>query len=80
MDLDNNTFLFDDGSWVAIDVEEGGWEFQEDADDEETYCSGNFQTDDDETWQVIDYDGIEELPSQVIRALEIIGYKCEQIK
>ena len=76
----DGNFNFDDGSWVGIDDTEKGWEFQADADDEDTYCSGNFYIDDEAPKLIIDYDGAFELPLQVIIALEHMGYNCNDIK
>lgn len=65
--------------WVKIDPEEQLWEYQEDPDDEETYCSGCFLTDDLDGNKVIDYDGCFELPRRVKQALSECGYDLSDL-
>ena len=74
---DKETLLLSDGSFCSIDTDNGTWEYQEDADDDDTYVSGSFITDDRDEDLVVDYDGIDELPKGVIAALIASGYKLD---
>ncbi len=73
--FDATTGNLSDGSWCAIDGEEKSWEYQSDCNDDDTYISGNFITDDDDDKLVVDFDGSTELPKGVKAALLASGYK-----
>ena len=67
-------FKFDSGEWVSIS--EGGWEFQEDEDDEDSYLEGGLWF---ENRELVDFDGAYELPEKVISALKKLGYKIDPV-
>lgn len=71
------TGLLSDGSWCSLDTDEEMWEYQSDANDDETYISGNYSTDDVCPDVVIDYDGCYELPDGVKAALITVGYTLD---
>lgn len=66
-----------DGSWVSIDTVCHSWEWQADADDDDTYISGNYEIDDVCNDCVVGYDGCYELPDGVKAALKAIGYTLD---
>ena len=68
-----------DGEWVRIDRAEQTWEYQTDPDDEETYISGGFQTDDHDRFKVIGYDGCFELPQKVRETMEELEYDLSEL-
>ena len=74
---DMETMLCSDGSWCDIDTDNGMWEYQSDANDDDTYMSGNFFTEDDDDSVVYDYDGCYELPKGVKAALLECGYRLD---
>lgn len=59
--------------WVAVDKQNGTWEFMED-NDEESYMSGCYYV---EGKNVVDYDGAYELPLEVRDLLENVGYQID---
>lgn len=65
-------FKFDSGEWVSIS--EGGWEYQEDEDDEDSYSEGGLWF---ENRELVDFDGAFELPKLVIFALKKLRYKID---
>ena len=70
-------FKFDNGAWVSIIIGsdgKGSWEYQSDDDDEETYVEGGLWF---EGKEVVDYDGIYELPDEVKLAIRYMGYKID---
>ena len=66
---------FDNGAWAGIDTANQTWEYQSDADDEETYCSGAYLV--DAAYTVYEYDGIFELPPEVVMLLMKHGYAID---
>ena len=66
-----------DGSWVSIDCDNHSWEYQSDADDDDTYISGNYDIDDVCNDSVVGYDGCYELPAGVKAALKAVGYTLD---
>lgn len=70
-------FKFDNGVWVSIIIGsdgKGSWEYHSDEDDEETYVEGGLWF---EGKEVVDYDGIYELPEEVKMAIRDMGYEIE---
>lgn len=71
-------YKFDNGAWVCVYSGDedgyGSWEYQSDEDDEETYFEGGLWFDENE---VVDYDGINELPEEVKMAIMDIGCEIE---
>ena len=70
-------FKFDNGVCVGIIIGsdgKGSWEYQSDDDDEETYVEGGLWFEGNE---VVDYDGIYELPDEVKLAIRDMGYKID---
>lgn len=67
-------FYFDNGAWVLVDVGEGCYEYQADADDEESYLSGCLEFSDR---TLVGYDGCFELPCEVVEAVMDMGYKID---
>lgn len=61
---------FDNGVWVGIMPEEQIWAYDR-FDDPESYISGIYQLDRD---TVVDYDGVYQLPDEVIQAFRYVGY------
>lgn len=70
---------FPNGEWVKIDRAGQSWEYQPDPDDEETYISGGFQTDDHDRFKVIDYDGCFKLPKAVYDGLASLDYDLSEL-
>lgn len=70
---------FPSGEWVKIDRAGQTWEYQPDPDDDETYISGGFQTDDHDRFKVIDYDGCFELPKAVYDGLASLDYDLSEL-
>lgn len=67
-----------DTAWWSIDTENHTWEYQEDENDCDTYFSGNFYTDEEDEWLVIDFDGsVFELPKIIRHQLRIGGYELD---
>ena len=64
-------YYFDNDVWVGITPSERTWELQHD-DDEDSYISGLFKTIEN---AVVDFDGCNELPKEVEKALRHQGYK-----
>ena len=60
---------FEDGTWVALDLYNCGWEYQEDDDDEASYFSGGYTVDLDSN-TVVDFDGVCYLPDRVVKVLK----------
>ncbi|MBQ9560577.1 MAG: hypothetical protein IJV08_11470 [Bacteroidaceae bacterium] len=71
------TFTTVSGEWISVNTDDHTWEYQRDADDDETYASGGYQTDDDRPCTVIDYDGCFCLPFAVHDALRRLGYAID---
>ena len=67
------------GQWACIDMLEQTFEYMEDDEDDETYVSGNFKTDDRYLNLIIDYDGVYELPLLVKRAFECLSYVISEL-
>lgn len=72
-------YKFDNGAWVCVysgdEDGDGSWEYQSDEDDEETYFEGGLWFEEKE---VVDYDGIYELPKEVKLAIRDMGYEIEE--
>lgn len=65
------------GEWSEIDTATHSWEHMWDEnDDGESYTSGNYVTDGN---SVVDYDGVFELPAQVVFLLIRAGYDVSEI-
>lgn len=69
-------FTFDNGAWVNVDCPAGGygngsWEYQSDADDEETYSEGSLIF---ENKELVDYDGCLVIPREVVMAVMELGF------
>ena len=64
-------YYFDNDVWVGIIPSDKTWELQHD-DDEESYISGKFVTIEN---VVVGFDGCNELPKEVEKALRHQGYK-----
>ena len=64
-------YYFDNDVWVGITPSDKTWELQHD-DDEESYISGKFVTIEN---VVVGFDGCNELPKEVEKALRHQGYK-----
>lgn len=62
------------GEWLSIDTTDNTWEYQRDANDDDTYISGGYETDDERPMTIIDYDGAYDLPRAVKDALRRLGY------
>ena len=73
-------FKFENGTWVCIcagyEDGSGSWEHQSDEDDDETYYEGGLWF---EGMELVDYDGIFELPEEVKLAIKDLGYKIEDL-
>jgi hypothetical protein len=74
-------FTFDNGAWVNVDCSaepcgNGYWEYQSDADDEETYSSGSlfFQNK-----ELVDYDGCFVIPREVVMAVMELGFSITNV-
>jgi len=65
------------GQWVSINTKEQTWEFQQDANDDDTYISGSYETDNDRPCTVIGYDGCCDIPLAVKNVLRYIGYALD---
>ena len=71
------TFITVGNQWLCINTEDHTWEYQDDVDDDETYVSGGYETDDDRPCTVTGYDGCFDLPYAVKEALRNLGYALE---
>lgn len=74
-------FTFDNGAWVNVDCPAGGygngsWEYQSDADDEETYSEGSLIF---ENYELVDYDGCLEIPREVVMAVMELRFSITNI-
>lgn len=80
VDTNEWEFWFQNNCWCSISLiseTKGGWEWQQNEEDEESYLEGGLYFD----GKILnDYDGCFNLPSEVISALTFLGYVCEDFE
>lgn len=61
---------FEDGTWVALDLRHRWWEYQEVEVGKLSYYAGRYTLDCDSKTVVVDFDGADVLPENVIKVLK----------
>ena len=76
--IDRFKFIFENNVEVTIDTSNFLWEYCP-LDEQEDYMSGSYKLDDETEMKVIDYDGVYELPQEVVDAMVFCGYDVSEL-